>query len=229
MSITDVLSRLDDIENSFNNKFNVIEKKLDTMTARVDTLESMIEAVEKKTKSLSLLEKKYQDAIKKTKTVGVMAEFKSKELNVIFNNIPQDDLQEDMKASLEKAKTVMKEVLKIDDEVNITHAHRLPKGGSDSCRPLIVKVASMFDKDKLWKKVGNVRAYNEGKEDGNKRYVEMMHLPNKLFIDKMSLKDDFKKHKKAGRKPKWRLDKQNAEFCFVIGAIRYRPEARNDK
>ena len=228
MSIADVLLRLDAMEKKFDDRFDKLQAKIDTVTARVDDFEARLTVVEEKSKSLSLLEKKYQSAIKTTKIAGIMAEFKSKELNVLLNNIPQDDDEEDMNVSLEKAKTFLKEVLKIDEDVGITHAHRLPKGGSVNCRPLIIKVASMFEKEKLWKKIRNVGTYNDGKESAEKRYVEMLHLPKKLFKDKMSLKNDFKKHKDNGRKPRWRLDSHNGEFCYIIGAVWYRPEVRPD-
>ena len=228
MSIADVLEKLDGIEKKFDERFNQLEGKVNLITTRVDGLENRLNVVEEKSKKLSVLEKSYQAAIKKTKNTGVMAEYKSKELNVIFNNVPQDTLQEKMTDSLQKARAVLKDVLKIDDVVEITHAHRLPNGGSELRRPLIIKVASMFEKDKLWKNIKNVNAYNDGKLDTDKRYVELTHLPKKLFVDKMSLKDDFKKYKNNGKKPRWRLDSQNVEFCFVIGAIWYRPAARSD-
>ena len=56
----------------------------------------------------------------------------------------------------------------------------------------------------------------------------MMDLPKKLFKDKMSLKAKYKAAKNAGKKPVWKLDKQNAEFCYKIGAIWFRPKAQDD-
>ena len=227
MSIADVLTRLDDIEKSFNSKLEEINKKFDDVSAKVINLETRMDTVEKTVQSLENMKSKMQSEIKKTKSAGIMAEYKSKELNVILSNVPQESLQEDMKESFNKVKAVIKDVLLVDD-IEITHAHRLPKGGSATSRPLIFKVKSMLEKDKLWQNIKNVVKYNDGKSVNDKRYVEMQHLPKKLFVDKMTLKADFKQAKIDGKNPIWKLDKQNVEFCYKVGAIWYRPKARND-
>ena len=235
MSISDVLQRLEEMEKKFDGKLSDINKKLDGIVLRVDVLEKRgdnhdgrLTALEKKFKELNAIEEQHKAAIAKTKRVGVMSEFKSKELNVIFEKIPQEDAKETMQESLKKVKQVIKDVLKVKEEVNITHAHRLPSGGTADSKPLIIKLASMMEKDKLWKNIGNVSKFNEDKEATEKRYVEMNHLPKKLFLDKMSLKKDFNAHKAAGKKPRWKMDKQNVEFCYVIGSIYYRPKCRPD-
>ena len=228
MSIQAVLEKLTKIEERFEGRFDALEEKIDGITKRVDLLEERVNVVEKKNEKLTLLEKKYKDAIERTKIAGVMTEFKSRELNVIINNVAQTDEEEKSTDSLAKAQSVIRDVLKVEESVEITHAHRLPKGGSALRRPLIIKVASMFEKDKLWSKIKNVQLFNDGKEKEDKIYVEMVHLPNKLFIDKMSLKDDFKRKKRAGKKPYWRLDSQNGEYCYKVGGVWYRPDHRDD-
>ena len=69
-------------------------------------------------------------------------------------------------------------------------------GGKPNRRPLILKFSSMFDKQKLWDNIDKVIAYNAVRDEEQKVYVEMHHLPNKLRLDKMSLLDDFKNKSK---------------------------------
>ena len=95
MSISDVLQRLEEMEKKFDGKLSDINKKLDGIVLRVDVLEKRgdnhdgrLTALEKKFKELNAIEEQHKAAIAKTKRVGVMSEFKSKELNVILEKNP---------------------------------------------------------------------------------------------------------------------------------------------
>ena len=102
MSIADVLTRIDEMEKSFTKQITDVSNKFDTMKNRMDGLEARIVTVEETAKSLVKLKEKFEKEITKTRNVGVMAEYKSKELNVVFSNIPQENSNEDMNESLEK-------------------------------------------------------------------------------------------------------------------------------
>lgn len=229
-AVDKVLERLFQIEEKFTKRFDALEEKFEGITERVVSVEKRIAVLEEKTENLSLLESKYKNAIKRTNVAGVMTEYKSRELNVVFSNIPQENETEPSSRSFELAHETIKTVLGIPESVALTHAHRLPKGGSACKRPLIVKVKDTLDKDKLWDAVKrkSIENYNKNKENHEKRYVEMVHLPKKLFIDKMSLKAGFKKAKQAGKSVHWKLDPQNAEYCYKIGAVWYRPNEQKD-
>ena len=194
-----VLDKLTAMEEKFEKRFDDLDEKLTGLTNRMEMAEKRINILEEKTKKLSLLENKYRVAIGRTKAAGVVAEFKSRELNAILNNIPQEDTVERNSKSFELAQDFIKNVLGIHEPIALTHAHRLPTGGTSSRRPLIIKLKDMVEKEKLWANVKMIEAYNKDKDGTDKRYVEMVHLPKKLFIDKMSLKDNYKKARNAGK------------------------------
>ena len=187
MSIAHVMARFDSLEANLNKKFEDLTTQFGAVLDRVNGFEARIVALEEQAQSFSALKEKYTAVIKKTENAGVMAEFKSRELNVVLGNITQESKDEHTTVSLQKANDVLENVFKIQEPVEITHAHRLPVGGSENCRPLIIKVKSMMEKDKLWRAIGNVAKYNKDIPDDEKekrRYVEMMDLPKKLFKDK---------------------------------------------
>ena len=81
----------------------------------------------------------------------------------------------------------------------------------------------MFDKQKLWDNIDKVAAYNAVRDDEQKIYVEMHHLPDKLRRDKKSLLEDFKKAKLDDKFPKWKFVKSTGEYCYYIGKVCYEP------
>ena len=82
---------------------------------------------------------------------------------------------------------VVNNVLEIPDarEFIIKDCHRLP--ASKGRRPLIFKLNSMLDKQKIWDHIAKLKSYNQHRDENTAIFIEMNHLPRKLHKDKQSL------------------------------------------
>ena len=219
--MNDKLGKLDTIED----ELKALKVDLATTVTNVDNIDVRVKVLEEEKESNL---NAYNNALKKQQISALINEYNSKEYNIIINNLPGIGKKEKPSISLAKVYSVLKDILRIEDAdaIVIANCHRLP--GKDSKRlPLIFKLASMFDKDKIWKNLNNLSIYNNDQDDDHKVFIQMNHLPKKLKDDRDELLGDFLKHKKAGKKPRWRFVKDKGEYCYMIGKNVYRPQNNN--
>ena len=227
MNNTEVLDAIKALKENINERFDDMKNEFNEMKIKQKALEERLVAVEKRTKELGKTEEQYKASIKKANATSIYSEYKSRELNVVFNNVPQEKTWEECSVSLQKAEDILREAMLIPERLHITHAHRIPKGGKANCRPLIITLHSMIEKQKIWDNLSNLKKYNDAQEDAsNKRYVEMINLPNKLFVDKMSLRLKYKADKLAGKSPKWKYDQVNGEYYYEVDNTSVRPSPK---
>lgn len=198
--------------------FASLRYELSQMGDRVGTLE----LTEKKNV------KKTDSALKKHQIQSLVNEYNSKEYNIIIYNIPGIGKTEKRLTSYKKVVDTLQNVLQLQDadSINIRNCHRLP-GTHGKRLPLIFKVSTMFEKDKIWDHIQNIKTYNDTREDDDKVFIDMVHLPKKLKADKLSLYDDYKTARDDGKRPKWRFDKKSGEYCYVIDKTYFRPKINN--
>lgn len=207
-----------------------IEAGLKEVKSDVATIKYDIEGIEGRVKVLEDEDRnaadRYNDALKELQISALVNEYNSKEYNIILYKLPGIGKKESSRTSLNKVYGVLRDVLLIEDaeSIAIRNCHRLP--GKEAKRlPLIFKLQYMSDKDLIWKNLKNLSEYNDGRPEKEQIQIQMTHLPKKLKKDRDALLDDYKKAKGEGKQPKWRFNKLNGEYCFMIGKQVYRPKA----
>ena len=218
--------------NSELKKLDTIEADITGLKKDIASVNSEISDIDDRVKTLEDNENsaihRYNEALKRHQISALNNEYNSKEYNVIIYNRPGVGKKETPVASLAIVYDILRNVLQIDDPdfINIANAHRLP-GKNEKRLPLIFKLTTMFDKKKIWNNIKNLNAFNSGKDDKEKIFIQMNHLPKKLMDDRKSLLEDYKEAKVTGKRPKWRFIKSTGEYCYIIGKDIYRPKVNN--
>ena len=218
--------------NSKLKKLDTIEADITGLKKDIASVNSEISDIDDRVKTLEDNENsaihRYNEALKRHQISALNNEYNSKEYNVIIYNRPGVGKKETPVASLAIVYDILRNVLQIDDPdfINIANAHRLP-GKNEKRLPLIFKLTTMFDKKKIWNNIKNLNAFNNGKDDKEKIFIQMNHLPKKLMDDRKSLLEDYKEPKVTGKRPKWRFIKSTGEYCYIIGKDIYRPKVNN--
>ena len=218
--------------NSKLKKLDTIEADITGLKKDIASVNSEISDIDDRVKTLEDNENsaihRYNEALKRHQISALNNEYNSKEYNVIIYNRPGVGKKETPVASLAIVYDILRNVLQIDDPdfINIANAHRLP-GKNEKRLPLIFKLTTMFDKKKIWNNIKNLNAFNNGKDDKEKIFIQMNHLPKKLMDDRKSLLEDYKEAKVTGKRPKWRFIKSTGEYCYIIGKDIYRPKVNN--
>ena len=218
--------------NSKLKKLDTIEADITGLKKDIASVNSEISDIDDRVKTLEDNENsaihRYNEALKRHQISALNNEYNSKEYNVIIYNRPGVGKKETPVASLAIVYDILRNVLQIDDPdfINIANAHRLP-GKNEKRLPLIFKLTTMFDKKKIWNNIKNLNAFNSGKDDKDKIFIQMNHLLKKLMDDRKSLLEDYKEAKVTGKRPKWRFIKSTGEYCYIIGKDIYRPKVNN--
>ena len=118
-----------------------------------------------------------------------MQELYDKRLNILIHGIEEDgnNVWEKREKTIEKFAEFLEKGLKIEnpDDVEFVDIHRLPQHpvnnrGKTFHRPMIVKLLTMNDKNLIFKKLKNLKAYNiekmQGRDFNSYVYVSE-HLP----------------------------------------------------
>ena len=161
----------------------------------------------------------------------------SKRWNIIIHGMKQAQNNdgtikwESRQEACEKVQEFMRNVLKMDEEaickIVITDAHRQtvkkPKPGKPL--PLIFKLGSLIDKSTIYQQLSNLKTYNQQREKGEKLFVVMEHLPEKMQADRMSLLSVFKDAKLniPNAKRTWFADRETGDYCLKIGNVIHKP------
>ena len=110
----------------------------------------------------------------------------------------------------------MRDGLKIDHPTSITvvDAHRLPqrptyRHGKRICRLLIVKLAIILDKNKIFGHVKNLKSFNEVRESTlllDKSVYVSNHLPKEFVLQRKRLYPPYKEALSNNQKTFWRIE-----------------------
>ena len=219
------LKKLDDIED----KLSGLRTDHDTLAARFTNKEAELVNLNLKVNEISSVKEQYQEAIKKTQISQVASEYSSKRFNIIIRNYPQDETNawESKEDSVKICRKVLKTVLRIPraDSIGIADAHRLY--ASKGRRPIILKLQTLVDKNKIWDCIANIKVYNEQQTISEKLKIDMVHLPEKLSRDKADLWSEYWEEKRHGHKPKWWFDVKAGQYCFKVNKNVFRPAHDN--
>ena len=224
-----------DLLTSVKDKLSILDTLKEDLTqvkSDISNINTTITGIDNRVTSLEKAENSNRDefnnVLKEHEIKALVSEYNSKEFNVIIYNLPLIGKSETLKASRKKSLEVLEKVLQIYDanDFIIRNAHRLP-GKAGKCPSLIFKISTMFEKQKIWDKIKLLNNYNNSKEDNEKIFIDMIHLPKKLKDDKNDLLEDFKAAKKAGKKPRWRFMKKTREYCYAIGNTTFIPKTIN--
>ena len=139
-------------------------------------------------------------------------------------------------STLEKFDQFLENGLKIcRSQIKVTDIHRLPqrplfKQGHQVCRPIIVKLSSVFNKQLILSLCKNLKAYNanlfhDGKltngKQGRTIYVTE-HLPKTFVNQKKLLLPSFNKARKEKKnKPTGELIKDNIVYSWITKKSRH--------
>ena len=226
-----ILSKLDEIVE----KLDVIDQKVTNLDTRqlatetkVQGIETTVNEMKNRLDKAASNQERMMAAIRNAEIQSIKREENGRKYNVVINNIPQLDVNEDRKVSVEHVRKVLSDVLKIRGGKNmvIKNAHRIPS--SQPVKPIIFKVNTMCDKQLIWDHLINLNTYNENQQsDRSKIFIDMNNLPAKLNRDKKSLLEKFKELRREDKKPKWHYDKNAGECYIKCGGLKFKSKTDN--
>ena len=228
-AIKDILPKFENLEKTLNDKFDQLQKhvnsnlfeiqhQLDNKAASKDcaALQERISTLEKQVRVMKL----------NSNNEMLMKESYSKRNNILIHGLPETEAWESREKSLIIFQEFIREGLKIADPsfISVVDVHRLPqrpisKEGRLICRPIIVKLASILDKERLFKNAKNLKSYNEKRDPNpnssdksnrlksNRSQVYMTdHLPKEFVAQKKILYPKFIEAKRNKSKTFWRIE-----------------------
>ena len=207
--VENLSKRLVCLEEKVKDKFAEVdnELKLKTSSAHTDELQGKVSSLEDQ------LEVLYSDL----KKDALMKESYEKRLNILVHGLRETESPwEKREDSLSLFRDFVKDGLKIDDPTSIAvvDAHRLPqrpifKNGKRICRPLIVKLSTISDKNKIFGHVKNLKNFNEARNLTllHDKFVYVSnHLPRDFVLQKKRLYPQYKEALSKNLKPFWRIE-----------------------
>ena len=257
MSIKDVLEKLAAVQidiNSMkkdvsaipamNERIGLIEQRLnalETVKTDITTLEQnhadlqkTVNNIKGEVENITSVKQEYIDAVEKYRVHMLLNEKLSKRWNIIIEGILQERnedgtlMWESRLDAVVKVQKFLRDVLKIEDDIIITDAHRmsvkLPRKGRSL--PLIFKLSSLVDKGKIYKALHHLKTYNEDAIE--KIFVTMEHLPDQMQKERRSLLDKFKQARLDKLKPIWFADRVTGQYCLRIGNVIHKPAKMPD-
>ena len=242
-------------------KLDIILKRLDNMETKVDkfnkNFEEMFEVLSEKYgelksaldnkasvdlfKRLKLRVEQLEQERANAKQDEVAREAYSKRLNLLLHDIEESiqEVWETKQSTLEKFDQFLKNGLKIcRSQIKVIDIHQLPqrplfKQGHQACRPIIVKLSSVFDKQLILSSCKNLKAYNanlfhDGKltngKQGRTIYVTEP-LPKTFVNQKKLLLPSFNKARKEKKQAYWRTDL--GQYCLFVDNEKRKNPATN--
>ena len=227
-----ILKRLDNMEtkiDKFNKKF---EEMFEGLNEKYGELKSALDnkASVDLFKRLKLRVEQLEQERANAKQDEVAREAYSKRLNLLVHGIEEskEEVWETKQSTLDKFDQFLENGLKIcRSQIKVTDIHRLSqrplfKQGHQVCRPIIVKLSSVFDKQLILSSCKNLKAYNanlfhDGKltngKQGRTIYVTE-HLPKTFVNQKKLLLPSFNKARKEKKQAYWRID--HGQYCLFV-------------
>ena len=183
-------------------KLDALEKKVDSFNTRIFKLENKTATLElnltAKVETLDILDDKMRE-FEKCKSdyekTAIMQESYSKRLNVLIHGIEEDESNtwEKPEETGQKFETFLNDGLNIDpDDIKLVDIHRLlqypiKKNGKTVHRPIIVKLTSTQDKNRIFSSAKNLKTYNETRRSYNEHSPSLsLCVCNGTFARKIS-------------------------------------------
>ena len=192
---------------------------------KVDNVSTLNERVTMNEESIAALQSQVNISAQSAQRTRILNDLYSKRMNMIIHGIEDNLAWETRQLSLEHVKRFLNVALKVEDadKIKIIDAHRMPmnplnrkqprSSRENKSRPIIFKLDTMFDKEKIDLCLKNLKGYNEGRD--LKVYVTN-HLPREMQAQKAALNVHFKNAKKAKKKTAWKIDYNKAEIFLQV-------------
>ena len=207
-----------------------IEAKLDSCIHRLEQkfvnlekhVNQQLQLAERKTDLIELKLKTETDELKtfekKCARDQILSDLYSKRNNLIIYGLPERENNERRDKSRQLVKNFLKDKLKIDQDISILDAHRMgphvtSEGKHIKSRPLLFKMASIFEKDLIMSNLINLKP--AALTTRQIVYVKQ-HLPACMAQQKARLHGKFKDAQKAKQKTRWKIDYTTADYCLYI-------------
>ena len=213
-----------------------------TLNKRIEKLDNKVKYVPTQDDLIKLENrvKQIEQTLKINKKEELLRELYSKRLNILIHG-----LIESKKAweTTTQTKTVLTkfftEGLEIDlNSIPLVDCHRLPqrlifKQGQRVTRPIILKLANVFNKRLILKATSKLKKYNmqesghslSSNEKTSKSVYITEHLPHLLYQQKKKLLPLFKEAKNKKEPTKWAIVDGN--YCLYIKDIKRTAESIN--
>ena len=225
-----LIKEMSDIKYQIQLSNSNIEAKLDSCIHRLEQkLENLEQHVNQQLKladhKTGLVELKLKTETEEFKTFEkkcvrdqILSDLYNKRNNLIIYGLPERENNERRDKSRQLVNNFLKDKLKIDHDISILDAHRMGThvtndGKHIKSRPLLFKMASIFEKDLIMSNLNNLkRAVQSTRQIV---YVKQ-HLPASMAQQKARLHNKFKDAQKAKRRTKWKVDYSSADYCLYI-------------
>ena len=163
-------------------------------TANLNDLKKQIKMNQEMNQGLSM-------RIRRLEKGEVMRESYSKRPNILVHGLKElvnDETKEQAKALFGNFLSEASEITL--DSTKIVDLHRLPqqtirKAGKAINRPIIVKLLTKFDKDKIFKNINRLKQYNDERKS---RIFITDHLPKLFYNPKKQLMPEYEDAKEDG-------------------------------
>ena len=197
----DILEKTNEIKKYLASLKTEVNRRLTDQDTKIMNLEKEIEGLKNR-------DSVREEAVRKQ---FLLNELYSKRFNIIIYNIPEAEAWETKEETLKKIIIVLKDGLKIENaevEIKILDCHRLPQhplpvkdkdsqqhnlrnrtiGGevkNQKIRPIIFKVESAFDLQKIWSNISHLKVYNAVLAKGKRPKIFFAkQLPKELLVQK---------------------------------------------
>ena len=222
-------SKLDGLEQRLNSKVDSIKRDITEFKIQVDgCIEEQNTHISAFQTRLDELTRRVELNAKQQNAKMFLNEYYSKRYNLLIMGINDAETKESKLETLKLARSFLRDTLEISDaaDIQILDCHRLPQFISEKRslrstanepskpRPVIIKLASILDKNLIFKHTTNLKNANKAREKGLKYYVSE-HLPKRMFEQKKSLMEEFYKAKDDGKKPYWKPDLKTCRHVFT--------------
>ena len=211
-----------------SSKLDALQSKHDLLDTKVTEIDDRLKLVEETQNQMLLAKKAYEKATLNVQISSLANEMNNKRFNVIIEGVPKLEVIESPEASGELVRDFLVNILKINNghNIGISDAHRLAVSGKYKGRrppALIFKLVRLLDKRVIATHLSNLKAHNAKLSTGNKLFVNLYHLPMELEKDRKSLKSKFDAARKEKRKPKFKFNRENGQYCLHVGNVVHKP------
>ena len=229
--ITNIEGKIINIESRLSisiNKITNIEVKLDSNINRLDaSITTLAAATSERFKQTDQNIIAVNERIKTLEMNytrdRILADLYNKRTNLIIHGLPATNVNEDRNESLAQVQKFLKDNLKIDQRIFIVDAHRMKSNNTIkksprwTASPLIFRVATLFDKDLIFKNLANLKPSNSSTRQSI--YITP-HLPSSMVKQRTALLNKFKEAKRNKSSTKWQIDFSSATYCLYINGTK---------
>ena len=208
----------------------------DKVAKHIQNTEEKFDAIELKWENkYKALLKRFDELENKQDNEQVLSEYHNKKYNMIIHKLPEEESHwETNIESIDKVRAFFRDDLGVykADEMRFVNAHRMglrktivdtDTGEKLHTRPLIVRFSCMPDKERVQKKLTELRAYNRNIAYKHRVFVTDQ-LPQRMDAQRKLLVEQFKRARKRKVKAKWSVDKYG-NYCLYVNNEQVFPES----